>query len=88
MYTIMDNIKNLSLLKYINMEDKELKKHIGDNLRVLRAKSRISQEALAEKAGISTKYLTQIENEKVNPSILVIYKLANTLNVTVNDIIY
>lgn len=70
------------------MIEKELKKRIGDNLRVLRAKSRFSQEYLAEKAGISAKYLTQIENEKVNPSILIIFKLANVLNVTVNDIIY
>lgn len=70
------------------MEDQELKKKISDNLRVLRAKSRISQEFLAEKAGISPKYLTQIENEKVNPSILIIFKLAKVLNVTVNDIVY
>lgn len=69
------------------MEDKELKKRIGDNLRISRAKIRISQENLAEIAGISPKYLTQIENEKVNPSILVMFKLAKALNVTVNDLI-
>ena len=77
-----------SILKYINMENKELKKRIGDNIRMLRAKLRFSQESLAEKAGISPKYLTQIENEKVNPSIWIIFKLANVLEVTVNDLIY
>lgn len=70
------------------MEDKELKKRIGDNLRILRAKLRVSQECLAEKAEISPKYLTQIENEKVNPSILIVFKLARALGVTVNDLIY
>lgn len=70
------------------MEDRELKKRIGDNLRILRAKLRISQESLAEKAEISPKYLTKIENEKVNPSIWVVLKLAKVLNVTVNDIVY
>lgn len=84
----MGNIKCTIILKYINMEENNLRKIISDNLRVLRAKSRISQDALAEKAGISTKYLTQIENERVNPSILVISNLAKALSVTVNDIVY
>ena len=85
----MSNINGTNILIYINMEeDKELKKRISDNLRVLRAKLRISQEYLAEKAEISPKYLTQIENEKVNPSILILFKLAKVLNVTVNDLIY
>lgn len=84
----MGDDKFQNILKYINMESTELKKRIGDNLRVLRAKVRISQEVLAEKAGISAKYLTQIENEKVNPSILIIFKLAKVLDVTVNDLVY
>lgn len=84
----MGDVDCTNILKYVNMEDKELKKRIGDNLRVLRAKLRISQEDLAEKAGISPKYLTQIENEKVNPSILILFKLAKVLKVTVNDIVY
>lgn len=84
----MGNINCTDILKYVNMNDKELKKRIGDNLRILRAKLRISQEDLAEKAGISAKYLTQIENEKVNPSILVLFKLAKALDITINDIVY
>lgn len=84
----MGDVDCTNILKYVNMEDKELKKRIGDNLRILRAKLRISQEDLAEKAGISPKYLTQIENEKVNPSILILFKLAKVLNVTINDIVY
>ncbi len=69
------------------MED-DLRKTIANNLRIMRAKKRISQEVLAEKADISTKYLTRIENEKVNPSILVLLKLANALEITVNEIVY
>lgn len=69
------------------MKELFLRKNIADNLRIQRAKLRLSQESLAEKAGISTKYLTQIENENVNPSILVVVKLATALNITVNDLI-
>ena len=84
----MSNDNCVIILKYVNMKENELRKKIGDNLRVLRAKQRISQENLAEKANISTKYLTRIENEKVNPSILVLLKLAISLDVTINDIVY
>jgi len=82
------NSPSTNILKYVNMDEKELRKRIGDNLRVLRAKSRLLQEGLAEKAQISPKYLTKIENEQVNPSILVLFKLATALEVTVNDIAY
>jgi DNA-binding XRE family transcriptional regulator len=84
----MGDIDFTSILQYFNMKEADLKKKIGDNLRVLRAKSRISQEVLAEKAGMSPKYITQIENKKANPSIWVMLKLAEALDVTVNDIIY
>lgn len=58
------------------------------NLRVERAKTNITQETLAEKAGISAKYLTDIENMKVCPSILIVYNLAKAFNLTVNDLVY
>jgi len=68
--------------------EEDLKITIANNLRVMRAKKRFSQEQLAEMAGISAKYLTRIENEKVNPSVLILLKLANALEITINDIVY
>lgn len=32
--------------------------------------------------------ICKIENEKVNPSIYILYKIANFLKVTVNDLVY
>lgn len=69
------------------MDEKELKRKIADNLRVIRAKNRLSQDKLSELSGVSQKYITKIENELVNPSILIIAKLAEALKVTVNDIV-
>lgn len=57
------------------MDDKEILDSISDNLRILRLQKRISQDELAERAGISTKYLNMIENRKANPTILVVIKL-------------
>lgn len=70
------------------MELKDLNRNIADILRQIRAKNRISQDELAEKSGISQQYICKIENEKVNPSIYILFTIASSLNVTVNDLIY
>ena len=68
--------------------EKQLRKNIADRLRIYRAKERISQEQLAEKANLTQTYVYKLENEMANPNIFVILKLAKALNVTVNDLIY
>lgn len=65
-----------------------LKRKIACNLRQQRAKSRISQEKLAEMTGISQQFICSIETEKVNPSIETMLKIANALNITLNDLVY
>ena len=46
----------------------------------------LSQEKLAELANISTKHLTKIENEKVTPSVYMVYKLAKVLDTTIDNL--
>ena len=70
------------------MDLKDLNKNIADNLRQIRAKNRISQDELAELCGISQQYICKIEHEKVNPSIYILFKIADSLKITVNDLIY
>ena len=70
------------------MDLNELNKNIADNLRQIRAKNRISQDELSGLSGISQQYICKIENEKVNPSIYILYKIANSLKVTINDLVY
>ena len=70
------------------MDSNELNKNIADNIRQIRAKNRISQDEFSELSGISQQYICKIENEKVNPSIYILYKIANSLKVTLNDLVY
>ena len=70
------------------MDAAVLNKNIADNLRQIRAKKRISQDELADLCGISQQYVCKIENEKVNPSIDILWKIAEALEVTVNDLVY
>lgn len=63
---------------------KELKL-FGMRMRELRTSRKLSQEQLAEKVGISPKYMSRIEIGQQFPSINVITKLANALQVELKD---
>ena len=69
------------------MNKAEIIKQVAETIRVERFRKRLSQEKLAEMAGISTKYLNSIENEKVNPSITIVVQLCNALEVELNQLI-
>jgi len=70
------------------MDDLELHRNIANNLRQIRAKKRLSQDDLFMLSGISQQYISEIENEKVNPSIEIMYKISEALGVTINDLVY
>ena len=69
-------------------QEKQLRQNIAEKLRMFRAKERLSQEQLAEKANLTQTYVYKLENELANPSIYVIKKLADAFDITVNDLIY
>lgn len=60
------------------MYTKEL---IGKRIQELRKVLRLSQEQVAEKADISPNYLSRIECGKENPTLDMLMKLANALNI-------
>lgn len=63
---------------------KELKL-FGMRIKELRTIRKLSQEQLAEKVAISPKYMSRIEMGQQFPSINVITKLANALQVELKD---
>ena len=69
------------------MNQKELISEFAANLRAERARRKYTQEYLAEKADITTDYLTKIELEKYNPSIFVVAKIAVALGVSLDKLI-
>lgn len=69
------------------MEKKEIIKRVAENIRIERVRKKLSQDKLAEKAGISTKYLNSIENEKVNPSIIVVVQLCSALDINLDKLL-
>lgn len=61
---------------------------IGKNIRTLRCQRNMSQERLALEAEISLSNLRLIEQGMANPTILTLLRIANSLHVTINDILY
>lgn len=60
---------------------------IAMRIRALRAKRQMSQEDLAERAGISRGYLARLEIGMHDPTITTLEKLAKALRVKVADLL-
>ena len=68
-------------------KDQKLLEHFGENLKKIRAAKDISQEHFAYEAGFSRSYYTEVENGKRNISLLNIVKIANLLDVELNELL-
>ena len=64
---------------------KEIKELFGKRIKELRRNLGLSQEELAEKAEISSRYLSRVEMGQQFPSIDTLVKLAKALNVELKD---
>ncbi|MBQ8298407.1 MAG: helix-turn-helix transcriptional regulator [Clostridia bacterium] len=65
------------------MED--IRSRLGDRIRFLRKGQKLSQEALALKAGLDRTYVASIESGNRNVSIINIERIATALNITLAD---
>jgi len=68
-------------------ERSRIKKDFGRNIRSLRRQKGLTQEKMAELAGINPKYLGEIERGIKNPTALVVQRLASALGVPVCEIL-
>jgi transcriptional regulator with XRE-family HTH domain len=65
----------------------QLKSDLAVNLRSHRAAQGIAQERLALEAGVDRTVVSKIERGVTNPSLAILLKLANTLNIDVSDLL-
>lgn len=59
---------------------------VGANIRRLRKSMGLSQEALAQKAGMSMRFLAGLDRGEENPSLTYLVKLAYALEVSPADL--
>lgn len=67
--------------------DELLLKALGDEIRHLRKKKRLSQEALALDAKINRSYLAKIETSQFHPTLNVVHHIANALETTLPNLV-
>lgn len=59
---------------------------LGEELRMLRKKRRVTLTEVGEKTGLSVSFLSDIERNRTNPSLDTLEKLAEYFQVTVNQL--
>ena len=64
----------------------ETDKRLGKKIQKLRKQAGFTQEQVAEKVKLSTKYIQFIEAGNRKPSLKTVYKLARVLDVKVQDL--
>jgi transcriptional regulator with XRE-family HTH domain len=69
------------------MESKEnILKNFGERVRVMRKEKKLSQEQLAHKANLHRTYIGMIERAEKNITLINIEKIANALELNINDL--
>lgn len=62
------------------------RKVLGETIKSIRERNKMTQEDLAEKASINVSYLAKIENGYVNTTVRYLIKLSRALNTKVKDL--
>lgn len=62
-------------------KEKETLLHLGHRIASIRGQKKISQLSLSLKAGVSKSYLSDLENGRRNPSVLVLNRIASALKI-------
>ncbi|WP_431033409.1 helix-turn-helix domain-containing protein [Pseudomonas yamanorum] len=65
----------------------QLRLQLAENIRWMRRVKNLTQEQLALMAEVDRTYVSQIERCTGNPSLMVLCKLANTLEVTTDQLL-
>lgn len=60
---------------------------IGFNIMNLRKQKNMSMDALSKRSGVSKSMLSQIEQEKTNPTVVTVWKIARALDASVEELL-
>lgn len=65
----------------------DMRKLVGRNFARLRQEKGLTQEAVAERSGISQQYLSGLERGQRNPTVITLHELAQALGVSHVDLV-
>lgn len=65
---------------------REFTKRLSERLREVRKSKKLTQQELAEKAGLHLTYIGHLELGKYHPTVFVMWKIAKALEVSMNEL--
>lgn len=71
----------------MSSDNETIRKNLGEKIRKVREKARLTQAEVADKAGINVSYYAQIERGEVNLSIDKLQSIAKVLKIRSLDIV-
>ena len=71
----------------MHTDSDDVRAQLGERVRELRVAYRATQEQLAERAGLSYKFIGEIERGKANPTVDTLYRLAKALRVDTHELL-
>ena len=74
-------------IKIAFMQQNEIQKKLGKNIKKFRKKRKISLNLLAYENDINKSTLSRVENGLVDPKLTTVYKIAQSLDVTIDDLL-
>lgn len=88
-------MENMATLQFHTPKDeaenrklrKEFTSLLSERLKEVRKSRKMTQEELAEKAGLHLTYVGHLELGKYHPTVYVMWKIAKALGVTINDLV-
>ncbi len=60
---------------------------LGRNLKLLREKNNMTQQQLADSAGVTRPFITDIENDKKTAKVQTLINIANALGCTLDELV-
>lgn len=72
-------------LKFALKEEEKVLDCVGERIRDLRMKRRMTQDELAELADISSRNLSDIENGKVDCHLTTLYAISKAFNISLSE---
>ena len=73
--------------KLLVMNMQEISKKLGENLKKVRAKKKLSQGDIARALEVDKGYISNIESGNKNPTLATIQRLADALGVSADELI-
>lgn len=65
---------------------KEFTKRLSERLKEIRKEKKLTQQELAEKAGLHLTYVGHLELGKYHPTVFVMWKISRALGVSMNEL--